>query len=350
MKHLKWFFLCCFILFATALGRANPIMVYYFNELTFDSTKWILEIDGQHLPLETGLDGYYLSSKTDTALFKAGLVLNSYLFYIITQDSMQSPFFMDPDGDRIRLLSPDLDQYGWLPYGNTPGSYIPSPQLGQSISILGDSYYLDNSPTIGLPNDTSNAMGNIISTVTDSSGTPLEGVQVFHEYAGELTKLIAATDNYGSFSLRWLACSFSFWLEKPNYQTKFITVQVYPESTVTLNITMDTIQAVNGRTETGAFGKYQLLGNYPNPFNAETKISYELPSEGIVTLKIYDITGKLVKTLANVQQEAGVHNVLWDGSSSDGKLAASGIYICQIEFTGSNGKRYLQSKKMSLVN
>jgi len=96
-------------------------------------------------------------------------------------------------------------------------------------------------------------------------------------------------------------------------------------------------------------GQFQLQQNYPNPFNPETTIRYELPGSGFVTVKVLDITGRLVKVLVSGWQTMGTQNTIWDGADFDGNLVAAGIYICQIEFTGEDGKKLVLSRKMSLV-
>jgi Ca-activated chloride channel family protein len=94
---------------------------------------------------------------------------------------------------------------------------------------------------------------------------------------------------------------------------------------------------------------FALHQNYPNPFNPATTISYELPNPGSVTVKVYDLTGRLVKVLLSGSQAAGAQSVTWDGTDFSGNPVAAGIYIYQIEFTGVDGKKYTLSKKMSLV-
>ena len=89
--------------------------------------------------------------------------------------------------------------------------------------------------------------------------------------------------------------------------------------------------------------------NYPNPFNPGTEINYELQASGQVQIKIYDLTGRLVKVIANATQPAGAHSAQWDGTDFQGTPVAAGIYIYRIEFVGTNGKKMVQSKKMSLV-
>ncbi|MFO7890420.1 MAG: PKD domain-containing protein [bacterium] len=72
---------------------------------------------------------------------------------------------------------------------------------------------------------------------------------------------------------------------------------------------------------------FRLLENYPNPFNPETKIKYELPVAGNVTIKIYNMMGQQVRTLVNGFEEAGYHQVIWDGCNDKANKVPSGMYI-----------------------
>ncbi len=95
--------------------------------------------------------------------------------------------------------------------------------------------------------------------------------------------------------------------------------------------------------------RLSLNANYPNPFNPSTTISYSIPSSGHVTIKIYDITGRLVNVLYNNTQQAGTHSLAWNGTDLSGHLVAAGIYLYQIEYTNVFGQRFTLSKKMSFV-
>ena len=77
--------------------------------------------------------------------------------------------------------------------------------------------------------------------------------------------------------------------------------------------------------------QFLLHQNYPNPFNAETTIKYELPQKGNVSLRIYDLKGRLVKRLVNKEHTAGYHKLIWDGLDNHGQLVASGLYLYRIQ-------------------
>ncbi|NIU99856.1 MAG: S8 family serine peptidase [Phycisphaerae bacterium] len=90
---------------------------------------------------------------------------------------------------------------------------------------------------------------------------------------------------------------------------------------------------------------FELFQNFPNPFNSITTIRYALPQAEKVTLRVFNILGKEVATLANGElQERGFHTAIWKGTDDDGFLVASGIYILRIQ-SGSFSK----AKKMILI-
>jgi len=82
-----------------------------------------------------------------------------------------------------------------------------------------------------------------------------------------------------------------------------------------------------------------LAQNYPNPFNAATKVSYDLATSGNVSLKVYDISGRLVETLVDRYQEAGGHTASWDASG-----VSSGVYFYKLSTAD-----YTCTKKMNLL-
>jgi|WetSurMetagenome_2_1015567.scaffolds.fasta_scaffold10542_3 hypothetical protein len=77
---------------------------------------------------------------------------------------------------------------------------------------------------------------------------------------------------------------------------------------------------------TGIPKKYDLKQNYPNPFNPVTKINYELPKDGFVTIKIYDVLGREVKTLVNEVKPAGYYSIDFEAST-----LSSGVYFYKME-------------------
>ncbi len=85
--------------------------------------------------------------------------------------------------------------------------------------------------------------------------------------------------------------------------------------------------------------RYVLEQNYPNPFNPSTKIKFSLTKAGFTSLKIYDISGRLVKILAEQEMKPGEYSVSWDAAAEP-----SGVYFYTIETAG-----FKESRKMILV-
>ena len=101
---------------------------------------------------------------------------------------------------------------------------------------------------------------------------------------------------------------------------------VYGDTTLT-----DVNDKVNGMPTT-----YVLDQNYPNPFNPVTKITYEIPVQSNVLLKVYDIIGNEVATLVNEPKPAGSYNILFDATN-----LSSGVYFYRMQ-----AGDYIEAKKM----
>ena len=88
-----------------------------------------------------------------------------------------------------------------------------------------------------------------------------------------------------------------------------------------------------------------IRGNYPNPFNPTTRIDYSLQQSTDIDLAVYDVAGRLVKTLYNGTQSSGNHFEIWDGTDNSGKTIASGIYFSRISHsTGVETSKMLMLK------
>jgi hypothetical protein len=77
--------------------------------------------------------------------------------------------------------------------------------------------------------------------------------------------------------------------------------------------------------------RLHIESNFPNPFNPATTIKFGLPAPDILSLQIYDILGKRIRTLASeVQYDRGYHAIVWDGRDDRGVHVASGIYLLRL--------------------
>jgi len=84
---------------------------------------------------------------------------------------------------------------------------------------------------------------------------------------------------------------------------------------------------------------FKLVGNYPNPFNSQTTISYQLPMNSEVKLEVYNLLGQKITTLVDERQEAGYKSVIWEATA-----VSSGIYFCKL-----TTEEFVQTKRMLLI-
>jgi hypothetical protein len=89
------------------------------------------------------------------------------------------------------------------------------------------------------------------------------------------------------------------------------------------------------------FGLHQ---NYPNPFNPLTQIKYDLPEDAVVTINIFDLMGRNIKSLISSSQSAGYHSIKWDATNNYGETVSAGMYLYIIQ-----AGEFRQTKKMLLL-
>ncbi|OGC78267.1 MAG: hypothetical protein A2145_05100 [candidate division Zixibacteria bacterium RBG_16_40_9] len=104
------------------------------------------------------------------------------------------------------------------------------------------------------------------------------------------------------------------------------------------------VVSASGASAENTPSKLDLQANYPNPFNANTTIKYALPSDGKVTVAVYNILGQKVITLVDGVKTAGYYTVIWDGKNASGNSVASGVYFYSIKF-----ENQTQIKRMTLL-
>lgn len=90
---------------------------------------------------------------------------------------------------------------------------------------------------------------------------------------------------------------------------------------------------------------FELFSNYPNPFNPTTTIRFALPVSSEVMLRVYDVVGREVATLAEGIREAGYHTVVWNGQSISGTPMASGVYFFRLNAKAADGSRSFTDMK-----
>ena len=119
--------------------------------------------------------------------------------------------------------------------------------------------------------------------------------------------------------------------------------------------TVNAVAAINALPLTGVRepdvhpAAFHLEQNYPNPFNPTTFISYSLPGDAFVTVKVYNALGQEVKTLVSGQQTASTHRIAWDGTNAFNTPSPSGMYMYRLSAVTTDGKMFSESKRMILL-
>ena len=89
---------------------------------------------------------------------------------------------------------------------------------------------------------------------------------------------------------------------------------------------------------------FTLHQNYPNPFNPTTQIRYDLPENSYVSINIYDLMGKRVKSLVNSKQDPGYRSIYWNATNDLGQPVSAGMYIYMIQ-----AGEFRKTRKMVLL-
>jgi flagellar hook assembly protein FlgD len=89
---------------------------------------------------------------------------------------------------------------------------------------------------------------------------------------------------------------------------------------------------------------YSLAQNHPNPFNPTTRIQYQIQARTHVSLTVYDVQGRMIKTLVNEVKSPGQFTADWDGTNNNGSRVSTGVYFYRLT-AGS----FVQTKKMVML-
>ncbi len=200
--------------------------------------------------------------------------------------------------------------------------------LGGAIGIVSDSCTVENNIVAG----TMATTGNDGYALFCSFGYPLVRCNDFWDNAGD--DAICGIDGGGNFSADPEFCApdpvasgdFGIRSDSP----------CAPENSAGCGL-VGAVPVACGPGPTairdeGAGGGGQLLRNRPNPFHPMTTIEYRVEAPGPVRVRIYDVGGRLVRTLVNGRSgPPAAHTVTWDGTTDSGGTAPGGVYVCRME-------------------
>jgi hypothetical protein len=321
---MKKILLLLFVFLSFTKANANPIMVYFtevrINEFSVSqSNEWYLELSidvPNQLSLDSTLiDSLVLFSNTGHSVIKTFLIDSRNLLIVITKDSLLNNFEINLDQDNIAVYFYGLgitengsiqDILGY-PDEISYGFRIPL-KRGQSICLNSQGYgdYIDDSPTMGLPNDTIDAVGILHGKLFDKNNNLIKS----GSFQIEIDLPILNFDSEGNFNLPLLS-NFYFckWLNNKDsaiiydhscyYLTDTFSIIIEPHSNVTHDIHL-TDYELTTNIENLTVNQFIDIIIAPNPIH-ENALFYINISDNLNfslgKLSFYDINGRLIKQI-----------------------------------------------------
>ena len=180
-------------------------------------------------------------------------------------------------------------------------------------------------------------------------GVELEGILNSYDPDGTPTwhTVVPGRPLYGTFELfGGYMRRFKYIRTDPNGSSRdTVMIRVRDDSYGLSNVKQIVFEATNATiSKDNLPAGYALEQNYPNPFNPETRISFKLAEKSHVSITIYDMLGRNIKTLINQTQDAGYKSLIWDATNDYGEPVSAGIYLYQIQ-----AGEYISTKKMVLL-
>lgn len=265
----------------------------------------------------------------------------------------------------------DLDEQNTLgfvmgidfPGENTPMSFMifnPSattPPLQNASAYSGEkcaaSFCADNgasddwmiSPQIQINDEPAN-ISFLARSYTSQYGYEQLEVAVSNGSSDPVDFTVISGDQPVDAPLAWTPFQYSL----NDYSSQVIRVAIHGVSSQNFILMLDDLMVTNlggvvhNESNPTITESVTLKANYPNPFNPETTISFDLKSPGEVNLDVFNLKGQKVATLVQGNVPSGSHNVVWNGTDSNGKAVASGVYFYKLQ-----SGTYTLSKKMVLM-
>ena len=173
---------------------------------------------------------------------------------------------------------------------------------------------------------------------------PLAGAQACLSYNGSQTAAIQYEGTFGSGTIpgKLLYLAFPFETIEGELTRHRVMARVF-------NFFFGLTAISDDANPNPVPAQFALLPNYPNPFNPETVISYQLPVFSEVDVTVYNLLGEKVVTLVAERQSAGSYQVLWNGRSRNGAALASGVYLARFSAVAEGRSPYQETRKLLLV-
>ncbi|OGU64920.1 MAG: hypothetical protein A2X62_12595 [Stygiobacter sp. GWC2_38_9] len=194
-----------------------------------------------------------------------------------------------------------------------------------------------------------NGGGKISGRIKESNGNPIDGVIVYAESQSGDVCSFAVSETGGTYEIADLGAGvYNVSAEKPGFNSVSTTNAVIDYAKSSFNVSVDLTMPKNSTTDvdnqTEIPTGYSLSQNYPNPFNPETTISYKIQAASQVSLKVYDVLGRIVATLVDEFKQPGNYKAIFNVETLHATSLPSGIYLYRL-----NAGSFYEIKKMMLL-
>ncbi len=261
---------------------------------------------------------------------------------------------------------PDLPGYGylwWIP--DKEGVYLAWGAGGQYIAVIPQYNLIIGTHASRFdPQDTRNLRSEILNTIIPFFEiSPVINTSIYNNS----DNLILTWESHSHPELEYYKIEFS---DNPNFTSNYeeifvddnyfvfdqnhlengieyhfrviaYTTMGWSEYSGTLSGTLELLDTgINNITSSN----FSLSQNYPNPFNPITTLKYFIPKDSFVNVAVHDMTGKMIKTIVNENQNYGSKTVQWDATNNQGEPASAGVYLYRIK-----AGDFRQTNKMILL-
>ena len=224
----------------------------------------------------------------------------------------------------VNGTSSTVDQF-WRPYATDPDSVVIAYRVNMLMQMLLENFDPDGGDQLAVYREGAPTLPIMLTREPNSVGGGAMWSGVFC-----IPRSVLSGGYAQSYRFAILPQGMNIYYEY--IDRSFTLPEAYAEDDTTLHwVYFDDIGFENVETEPTALPKsFAILSAYPNPFNSEVRIAFQLTRDAHVQLAVYNLLGQRVRTLSDLRQGAGVHNAVWDGMNSGGKLVPSGVYVVRL--------------------
>lgn len=326
--------LCCLLVALGTQARAQTIVYGESVSIGNGTAQTWVEVDADDVPLRIGMT---LTEGALTGLPSAARVMSLDLPEVAA-DSLFKHVMFD-----------------WAPSGHPPSVYAGHPHFDFHFFMLSEEERLqipagtdetpippeympeDYIPVPGLGTYSFPRMGvhYVDSDAPELNGEPFTRTLIYGFFDGEMifVEPMITVAHFESHPTEVLPIKQPEAYQKTGYYPTAYQIE-YDAEAGAFDIFLTDLVLREGTTTSSAHApparQVRMKQIHPNPFHAATTLSYELDRPTHLTLEIYDVLGRRIRTLVDASQAAGSHEVVWDGRDAAGEALASGTYVARL--------------------